>query len=71
MMFVFFCLDTLETVKGTGIDQVRVTYEPREVGEFLAGGFGFMNEMCKRGGMSELQIYERTKALFDYFQLPS
>lgn len=28
------------------------------------------NEMCERAGMSERQIYERTKAVFGYFNLP-
>ncbi len=29
-----------------------------------------MNEMCECAGMSERQIFKRTKAVFDYFNLP-
>jgi hypothetical protein len=29
-----------------------------------------MNVMCERGGMFERLIYERTKAIFTYFNLP-
>ena len=29
-----------------------------------------MNEMCARAGVSERQIFERTKAFFGYFNLP-
>ena len=29
-----------------------------------------MNEMCERAGMSERQIYDRTKAVIEYFNLP-
>ena len=28
------------------------------------------NEMCERAGMSERQIFDRTKAVFEYFNLP-
>jgi hypothetical protein len=29
-----------------------------------------MTVMCERGGMFESLIYDRTKAIFDYFRLP-
>jgi len=29
-----------------------------------------MNEMCERAGMTEQQIFERTRAVFEYFNLP-
>ena len=41
-----------------------------EVVQFISGGFVPMNEMCERAGMSERQIFERTKAVFEYFNLP-
>lgn len=43
---------------------------PLEVVQFISCGFVPMNEMCERAGMSERQIFERTKAVFEYFNLP-
>lgn len=43
---------------------------PLEVVQFISGGFVPMNEMCERAGMSEGHIFERTKAVFGYFNLP-
>lgn len=37
---------------------------------WLSAGFAPMNAMCERAGMSERAIFERTKALFEYFDLP-
>lgn len=28
-----------------------------------------MNDLCERAGTSELQIFDRTKAVFEYFNL--
>ena len=28
-----------------------------------------MNEMCEKAGMSERQVFDRTKAVFEYFNL--
>jgi hypothetical protein len=41
-----------------------------EILKFISGGFGPMNELCERAGMSERQIFERTQAVFGYFNLP-
>jgi hypothetical protein len=38
--------------------------------QFISHGFVPMNEMCVRAGMSERQIFDRTKAVFEYFNLP-
>lgn len=43
---------------------------PLDVVHFISGGFVPMNEMCERAGMNERQIFERTKAVFGYFNLP-
>jgi hypothetical protein len=49
---------------------VQVSLEPLEILQFISGGFVPMNEMCERAGMSERQIFDRTKAVFEYFNLP-
>jgi hypothetical protein len=70
MMMVMCCLDSLDALKVQGQPQVQVQINPLEVVQFISGGFVPMNEMCERAGMSERQIFERTKAVFGYFNLP-
>ena len=70
MMMVMCCLDSLDALKVQGQPQVQVQINPLEVVQFISGGFVPMNEMCERAGMSERQIFERTKAVFEYFNLP-
>ena len=70
MMMVMCCLDSLDALKVQGQPQVQVQINPLEVVQFISGSFVPMNEMCERAGMSERQIFERTKAVFEYFNLP-
>jgi hypothetical protein len=70
MMMVMCCLDSLDALKVQGQPQVQVQINPLEVVQFISGGFVPMNEMCERAGMSERQIFERTKSVFEYFNLP-
>ena len=70
MMMVMCCIDSLDALKVKGQSQVNVSISPLEVVRFISSGFVPMNEMCERAGMSERQIFERTKAVFEYFNLP-
>ena len=70
MMMVMCCVDSLDALKVKGVEQVKVSINPLEVVQFISGGFVPMNEMCERAGMSERQIFDRTKAVFEYFNLP-
>jgi hypothetical protein len=70
MMMVMCCLESLDALKVKGQSQVKVSISPLDVVQFISGGFVPMNEMCERAGMSERQIFERTKAVFGYFNLP-
>ena len=70
MMMVMCCLDSLDAMKVKDQPQVKVSINPLEVVRFISGGFVPMNEMCERAGMSERQIFDRTKAVFEYFDLP-
>ena len=70
MMMVMCCLDSLDALKVQGAPQVQVSIDPLEVVRFISGGFVPMNEMCERAGMSERQIFDRTKAVFGYFNQP-
>ncbi len=70
MMMVMCYLDPLDALKVQGREQVQVSLEPLEVLQFISGGFVPMNELCERAGMSEWQVFDRTKAGFGYFNLP-
>ena len=70
MMMVMCCLESLDALKVKGQEQVKVSIDPLEVVRFISGGFVPMNEMCERAGMSGRQIFDRTKAVFGYFNLP-
>ena len=70
MMMVMCCLDSLDAMKVKGRSLVQVSINPLEVVRFIQGGFVPMNEMCEQAGMSERQIFDRTKAVFEYFNLP-
>ena len=48
----------------------KVICNPLEVARFISGGFVPMNELCEKAGMSERQIFDRSKAVFEYFNLP-
>lgn len=70
IMMVMCCLDSLDAMKVQGNPQVQVQLNSLEVVQFISGGFVPMNEMCDRAGMNEHQIFQRTKAVFEYFNLP-
>jgi hypothetical protein len=70
MMMVMCCLDSLDALKVQGVEQVKVSFNPLDVVRFISGGFVPMNEMCEQAGFSERQIYDRTKTVFEYFNLP-
>ena len=69
-MMVMCCLPTLEVVKVEGRSKVAVIYDRVELLKFISGNFAPMNLMCDRGQMFERLIYDRTKAVFKYFELP-
>ena len=64
------CMNSLTAIKVDGSPQVQVEYEPMELLQFLARDLNHMNAMCDRGEMFEQLIYDRSKALFEYFGLP-
>ena len=64
------CLPSVNTVQVDGQTRVAVTCEPLDLVKFIKRDLMPMNLMCERGGMFERYIYERTKAVFEYFGLP-
>ena len=69
-MMVLCCLPSIVVMKVDGQPNVTVEYSRLELLHFLSEDFGPMNFMCDRAGMFERLIYERTKAVFGYFELP-
>ena len=49
---------------------VGVQFDPLELLHFIPQDFAPMNLICERGGMVERGIYDRTKRVFEYFDLP-
>lgn len=64
------CLPEVNTLQVDGQTRVAVTCEPMEILNFLKRDFLPMNLMCERAEMFEERIYDRTKAVFEYFGLP-
>jgi hypothetical protein len=69
-MMVLCCLPSIAALKVDRQPGVAVEYDRLELLDFLRAGFVPMNAMCERGGMFENLIYDRTKAIFEYFRLP-
>ena len=64
------CLPAINVMQKAGEIQVAVTCEPLKLLNFIKRDFMPMNLMCQRAGMFEERIYDRTKAVFEYFNLP-
>jgi hypothetical protein len=64
------CLPSINTMQVDGRIQVAVTCDPLDLLNFLKRDFLPMNLLCARAGMFEERIYDRTKAVFEYFNLP-
>lgn len=64
------CLPAISTMQVNGRIQVAVTCDPLDLLNFLKRDFVPMNLMCERAGNFEEGIYDRTKAVFEYFNLP-
>ena len=67
---VLCCLPSIVAMKVDGKPNVAVEYDRLELLHFLSQDFGSMNAMCERAQMVERGIYDRTKAVFEYFDLP-
>lgn len=69
-MMVLCCLPSMSSVKLDQRTDVAVEFDRIELLHFLSGDFGPLNSLCERGGMFDGLIYDRTKAVFEYFGLP-
>jgi len=67
---VMCCLPDVSTMQVNGQTQMAVTGDPLDLLNFIKGDFLPMNLMCERAEMFERYIYDRTKAVFEYFNFP-
>jgi hypothetical protein len=64
------CLPSLISMQVEGEPQVAVSCDPLDLLAFLKADLPPMNTICERAGMFEDRIYDRTKAVFEYFGMP-
>jgi hypothetical protein len=69
-MMVLCCLPSIAALKVDGSTTVAVNYDRIELLHFVSNDFGPMNIMCDTAEMSERMIYDRSKAVFEYFGMP-
>lgn len=69
-MMTMCMLPTISGFKRLGQPQSAVQYDPIELIQFIQKNFAPLNSMMERAGMSETDIYNRTRDVFLYFKLP-
>ena len=67
---VMCCLPRLTSVARDGRPQVGVEMDPMDPLKFVANDFTPMNKMCERACLPERAIYDRTKAVMEFFGFP-
>ena len=69
-MLTFCLLPNLRGFKRLGEPKAAVEYDPQDLLDFITRNFGPLNAMMERAGMSEMDIYHRTRDIFLYYGLP-
>lgn len=69
-MMTLCLLPNLKGFKRVGEPRAAVEYEPLDLVHFIERNFIHLNTMMERAGMSEMDIYQRTRDVFLYFKLP-
>ena len=69
-MMTFCLLPNLTGYKRAGEQFAKVEYDPMDLIPFIQKNFSPLNIMMERAGMSERDIYDRTKEVFLYYGLP-
>jgi len=68
---VLSCLNQLITVQTDSAPERQMTlYDKPEFMNFLVQNLGAMNVVCERAKMLDALVYDRSKAVFEYFGLP-
>ncbi len=69
-MMTFCLLPNLKGFKRVGEPKAGVQYDPLDLVRFIEKNFAPLNAMMERAGMSEMDIYDRTREIFLYYGLP-
>ncbi len=69
-MMTLCLLPNLSGYKRAGEPLAKVEYDPMDLIHFIQKNFGPLNAMMERAGMSEMDIYNRTRDVFLYYGLP-
>jgi hypothetical protein len=69
-ILAFCCLREITSITFDGRFKCGVEIDRVELACWVGAAFGPMNSMCERAQMTERAIYDRSKALFEYFDLP-
>jgi hypothetical protein len=69
-MMTLCLLPNLQGYKRLGEPNAAVEYDQMDLLNFIIKNFGPLNAMMERAGMTEMDIYDRTRDIFHYFNLP-
>ncbi|MCX6874308.1 MAG: hypothetical protein NTW21_10950 [Verrucomicrobia bacterium] len=69
-MMTLCLLPNLSGFKRLGEPMAQVEYDPLDLLRFIERNFIPLNTMMERAGMSEMDIYHRTRDVFHHFKLP-
>lgn len=69
-MMTLCLLPNLTGFKRLGEPRAAVEYDPLDLIKFIERNFIPLNTMMERAGMSEMDIFNRTREIFHYFKLP-
>lgn len=69
-MMILCLMPNIKGFKRLGDPMACAEYDPMDLIRFIQINFGPLNAMMERAGMSETDIYNRTRDVFRYFKLP-
>ena len=69
-MLTLCVLPNLSGFKRLGEPMAKVEYDPMDLIRFIKKNFMPLNAVMERAGMSEMDIYNRTRDVFHHFKLP-
>ena len=69
-ILAFCCLRQITSLTTDGSAKCGVEVDPSELAHWIGSCFAPMNSLCERAQMTERGIYDRSKAIFEYFKLP-
>jgi len=70
MMMTLCLMPNMQSFKRLGEAKAAAECDPMDLIRFIQKNFGQLNAMMERAGMSELDIYNRTRDVFLHYKLP-